>query len=274
MMLEQAFDGQQPLVLSTGYDRGYTFLVGETMDRRGLRPPDGLNDVTPVFASPEVVADVSTDDWPFFYMPLRTYPASYIAMILVLLLISLLFVKQLAPGSGGSWSAPCFFLGAGFMLIETKGITELALVYGSTWVVVGAVIAAILMLAFLANLIVIRWGAPRPSVTYGLLVGSLVLGMVASRWVVAGLGTGASQLVLPVLLTLPLFFSGFAFSTELKRSASVAVALSSNLLGAMLGGFLEYNSMYFGFRSLYFLAIAMYLLAFAGSLRVRATAPA
>ena len=51
--------------------------------------------------------------------------------------------------------------------------------------------------------------------------------------------------------------------------ASVAVALSSNLLGAMLGGFLEYNSMYFGFRSLYFLAIAMYLLAFAGSLRVR-----
>jgi spermidine synthase len=273
LMLEEAFDGQQPVVLSTKYDRGYTFLIGETMDRSRLQPPEGLNDVTPVFASPEVVADVSTDDWPFFYMPLRTYPASYIVMILMLLLISLLFVKQLAPGSSGSWSAPCFFLGAGFMLIETKGITELALVYGSTWVVVGAVIAAILVLAFLANLVVIRWGAPRPSVTYGLLVGSLILGMVASRWVVAGLGTGASQLVLPILLTLPLFFSGVAFSTELKRSSSVAVALSSNLLGAMLGGFLEYNSMYFGFRSLYFLAIAMYLLAFGTSIRTRVASP-
>jgi hypothetical protein len=52
------------------------------------------------------------------------------------------------------------------------------------------------------------------------------------------------------------------------------VALSSNLLGAMLGGFLEYNSMYFGFRSLYFLAIAMYLLAFVGSIRRRTASPA
>jgi hypothetical protein len=30
----------------------------------------------------------------------------------------------------------------------------------------------------------------------------------------------------------------------------------------MLGGFLEYNSMYFGFRFLYLLALAMYGLAF------------
>jgi spermidine synthase len=274
LMLEQAFDGEEPLVLSTEYDRGYTFLIGEQMQQRGLTAPAGLTDVTADFASAELAADISTDDWPFFYMPVRTYPASYIAMIVVLLLISLVFVRHLAPGGTGSWSAPCFFLGAGFMLIETKGITELALVYGSTWVVVGAVIAAILVMAFFANLVVIRWGAPRPAVTYGLLIGSLVFGVVVSRSAVAGLAPGLSQLVLTALLTLPLFFSGFAFSTELKRSASVAVALSSNLLGAMLGGFLEYNSMYFGFRSLYVLAIAMYLLAFVGSRRTPAAAPA
>ncbi|MDH3457610.1 MAG: hypothetical protein OER90_12300 [Gemmatimonadota bacterium] len=274
LMLEQAFDGEEPFVLSTEYDRGYTFLIGERMRERAFTAPMGLTDVTAEFAAGDLLADISTDDWPFFYMPARTYPASYIAMIVVLLAISLVFVKQLAPGGSGSWSLPCFFLGAGFMLIETKGITELALVYGSTWVVVGAVIAAILLMAFFANLVVIRWGAPRPSVTYGLLVGSLVLGMVVSRWAVAGLAPGLSQIVLTALLTLPLFFSGFAFSTELKRSASVAVALSSNLLGAMLGGFLEYNSMYFGFRSLYVLAIAMYLLAFVGSLRVRVLSPA
>jgi len=71
------------------------------------------------------------------------------------------------------------------------------------------------------------------------------------------------------MLTLPLLFSGFAFSVELGKSASVAEALSSNLLGAMLGGFLEYNSMYFGFRSLYFVALAMYILAFFGAIRVK-----
>jgi hypothetical protein len=158
------------------------------------------------------------------------------------------------------------------MLVETKGITELALVYGSTWVVVGAVIAAILTMAFFANLVVIRWGAPRPVVTYGLLLASLALGLFINREAVASLGPGTSRLVLTGILTLPLFFSGFAFSTELKRAPSVAVALSSNLLGAMLGGFLEYNSMYFGFRSLYLLAGAMYLLAFLDSTRTRRAA--
>jgi hypothetical protein len=64
------------------------------------------------------------------------------------------------------------------------------------------------------------------------------------------------------LLTAPLFFSGLAFSSELDQYSQVPTALSSNLLGAMLGGFLEYNSMYFGFRSLYILALGMYALAF------------
>jgi hypothetical protein len=36
----------------------------------------------------------------------------------------------------------------------------------------------------------------------------------------------------------------------------------------MLGGFLEYNSMYFGFRSLYLLALAMYFRAFVTSVRL------
>ena len=54
------------------------------------------------------------------------------------------------------------------------------------------------------------------------------------------------------LVTLPLFFAGLVFSTELKRTTSIGTALGSNLLGAMLGGCLEYNSMYFGYRSLYY----------------------
>jgi ABC-type multidrug transport system permease subunit len=75
-----------------------------------------------------------------------------------------------------------------------------------------------------------------------------------------------------VLLTLPLFFSGIAFSTELKCTASVAGALSANLLGSMLGGLLEYNSMYFGIRSLYVIALLMYgLAAFFALRRRRAT---
>ncbi|NIM48792.1 MAG: hypothetical protein GTO22_05960, partial [Gemmatimonadales bacterium] len=266
LMLEEAFDGQPPTVYRTRYDRSFTFVVGEVMSDP-VTPVAGEHiHQTTLFAQDTLQANVSTDDWPFFYMPQRKYPSTYLAMIAVLLLVSLMMIRELTPGARGSWSAPCFFLGAGFMLIETKGITELALVYGSTWVVVGAVIAAILIMAFLANLVVIRFGVPHPTVVYGLLGVSLLAGMFLATADLSAVPAWVARVFLTAVLTLPLFFSGFAFSTELKRSRSVAVALSSNLFGAMLGGFLEYNSMYFGFRSLYVLALVMYVLAFVTSL--------
>src|SRR5262249_22253828 len=68
------------------------------------------------------------------------------------------------------------------------------------------------------------------------------------------------------LVALPLFFSGFAFSSELRLQANLPAALSANLLGAMLGGFLEYNSLYFGFRALYVFALVLYGLALGATL--------
>lgn len=261
-MIEEAFDGQRPLIFETGYNLGYAFVIGEPETMRAVAPPPGTTDLSLQIANSGFETDMSTDNWPFIYMPVRKYPFSYAIMLLVLLGVSLLFIGKLTPGFGQGTSWPCFFLGTGFMLVETKGITELALVYGSTWVVVGVVIAAILVMAFAANLIVIRFGAPPRATTYGLLLAALVTGMFITSDRLAALSPTAAGLVLTGVLTLPLFFSGFAFSTELKRGVSVASALSSNLLGAMLGGFLEYNSMYFGFRSLYFVAFAAYALAF------------
>ena len=155
------------------------------------------------------------------------------------------------------------------MLVETKGITELALVYGSTWFVIGAVIAAILIMAFLANLLVIKVGAIHPLIAYGLLSVSLLAGLYWHSQDVGLANPWLGRVLMTLVLTMPLFFSGFAFSAELGRSPSVATAFSSNLLGAMLGGFLEYNSMYFGFRFLYVLALIMYGCAFVGSMGLK-----
>ncbi len=268
LMLEQAFDGEAPVVYRTVYDQGYTFVIGEDVAEPVTAVAGEIVRRSTMFEREEIQADVSTDDWPFFYMPVRRYPLTYVAMVGLLLVLSLVMIRQFTPDARGSWSAPCFFLGAGFMLVETKGITELALVYGSTWVVVGSVIAGILIMAFLANLVVIRFGAPRPAVVYALLGASLLVGMFLATADLSAMPDWAVRVFLTGLLTLPLFFSGFAFSSEVKRTKSVAVALSSNLFGAMLGGFLEYNSMYFGFRSLYLLALAMYFLAFVTSVRL------
>src|SRR4029434_7407227 len=51
---------------------------------------------------------------------------------------------------------PFFFLGSGFMLVETKAITELGLHLGGTWVVIAAAIMRVMIMAFMANLIVTR----------------------------------------------------------------------------------------------------------------------
>lgn len=270
LMLKEAFDGQDPIAYIASYGYGYTFLAGDGLDKHLLQQHPALKDVTATFADDSIRADKSTDDWPFFYMPVRKYPISFIVVMTLLLAISIAFIRQLLPGAGGGFSGPCFFLGAGFMLVETKGITELALVYGSTWFVISAVITAILIMAFLANLLVMKMGkAPPPLITYGLLFISLIAGLGLAFTPLISLTPWLSRIIMTAVLTLPLFFSGFAFSTELRKSVSVAVALSSNLLGAMLGGFLEYNSMYFGFRSLYFLALITYGLAFICSLKAR-----
>src|SRR4051812_15935293 len=248
LMLKDAFGGKEPAVFRVEYDAGYAFVIGDDL------PPDvsaraaalGMKDATNDVRNEYLVADESTDDWPFFYMPVRKYPVSYAAMIVALLAVAFVFVRSLTPAEARGFSPPCFLLGAGFMLLETKAITELALFYGSTWVVVGVVIAAILVMAFLANLLLIKAGAVPPLLAYGLLLLSLGLSL-ASAYGYGPFGAGfwSGRAARTVIVNLPLFFAGLAFSAELKRSGSVAAALSSNLLGAMLGGCLEYNALYF-----------------------------
>ena len=139
---EEAFDGRPPLCLSRAVRR-LGHLLSED-ERRGARcPPDGhpaagLLECMARFAEPGDAADVSTDDWPFLYMPRRTYPVSYMAMIAVVLALSLFLIANFTR-TATAGNLPFFLLGAGFMLVETKGITEMGLAFGNTWQVIGIV---------------------------------------------------------------------------------------------------------------------------------------
>src|SRR5207244_2983221 len=90
----------------------------------------------------------------------------------------------------------------------------------------------------------------------------LVLGWAVSRLSAMEVAVPLPKLVMPLVLTLPLFFAGLVFSSELARGGEIGPALAANLFGSMLGGFLEYNSMYWGFSSLYPFGMALYGLAF------------
>jgi spermidine synthase len=262
LMLREAFDGQEPRAFLSRYDNGITFVVGPGVPAGAMTLP--IPEATAAFRNDGIPADVSTDDWPFLYMPVRKYPRSYVVMVAMLVVASLLVLYQLLPLE--VFSPVCFFLGAGFMLVETKGITELGLVFGNTWHVMAVVIASILVMAYLANSCCARWGTLPPLAAYGLLLGALLLGMLGSGAALAGLPPLVGKPLAAGFITMPLFFSGFAFSGQLRLEANVPAALSSNLLGAMLGGFCEYNSMYFGFRSLYLFALVLYGLALVATL--------
>jgi hypothetical protein len=153
-----------------------------------------------------------------------------------------------------------FFLGAGFMLIETKGITELGLTFGNSWQVIGIVIVSILLMAFLANTLVQRFRFERPLVPYLLLLASLALGWAVSQ--AGGLpSTTAGRIGTAIVVTCPILFSGIVFSTSLAARGDISSIMATNLLGAILGGLLEYNSLYLGFRSLYLIAAGLYAAA-------------
>lgn len=260
LMLQQAFDGMPPVVYRSGYDGGYTFLIS---DNKTLFPNSvGSFDrnVTANFANNNVKVDVSTDDWPFFYMPVRKYPVSYLFLLSLLLLISIILVKNVSRSSGLSFIALPFFLGAGFMLVETKAITELALVFGSTWVVISAVIGSILIMSFIANIFVLKINKKGYNIFIFYLF--LAIALIAGTQARNIYSIFQNQIIPVIVLTIPVFFSGYIFSNELKRTVYLPTFLSSNLLGAMFGGFLEYNSMYFGFGLLSILAIILYFMAF------------
>ena len=266
LMMQEAFDGKPPVCV---YALGtVVFLQAK---EGNLEPPlqqlhfTQFEDYSAHYASSLARVNVSTDDWPFFYMPKRIYPVSYLLMAALVLVLSVALTSNFVSERPRFSQFSFFLLGSGFMLVETKGITELGLTFGNSWQVIGIVIGGILIMAFLANCSVQWLRIRRPAVPYVLLLASLAIG-----WFIARGGgfpsTTAGKLAATIVLTCPIFFSGIVFSTLLGARGEIAGIMAVNLLGAMLGGLLEYNSMYFGFQFLYLIAIALYSVAFAWEL--------
>jgi len=230
------------------YDGSVIFL--ESNEKNWVLSPtlvedSGFTNRTSFYADPSLRADVSTDDWPFFYMPRRIYPMSCLVMLLQVLVLSMLITANFFAETPRFSHLSFFFLGAGFMLVETKGITEMGLTFGNTWQVIGVVIGGILTMAFLGNCAVQWLNIKRPLAPYLFLLAALAIG-----WLVAKSGgftsTPVGRLETAIVLTCPLLFSGIVFSTLLSNKGQVSGIMASNLLGAICGGLLEYNSMYFG----------------------------
>jgi predicted membrane-bound spermidine synthase len=212
----------------------------------------------------------ATDDWPFLYMRERGIPSHYVGVIVMILAFSTAAVFAAARVAGGDGAGPpasraivaqFFFLGAGFMLLETKAIIQFALLWGSTWVVASLAIASVLCMALVANFIVERVEIRRPLVVGSVLVALLAANFLLPIGAVTFASRSAESVFYGALMFSPILCAGLLFGSAIKDSTSLARDYGTNLLGAMAGGVAEYLSLVTGFRALLFLIAACYLVA-------------
>jgi SAM-dependent methyltransferase len=203
----------------------------------------------------------TTDDWPFLYVSGKLIPDLTVRSMILLGVLGLAMIYLFKPK--GTWrpNNRMFFLGAAFMLLETKAVVQMALLFGSTWLVNSAVFFTALVLILAANLYVLKM----PSVRLGLHYAGLLVLLSASVLVPfdAFLSGGIVwRYVVPCALALgPMFFAGVIFARTFRDEANPDQAFGSNIAGSVIGGLAESFSTLLGFRHLLILAICFYLLS-------------
>jgi hypothetical protein len=216
----------------------------------------------------------SGDDRPFLYIKDRTIPEIYIVTLLLILLVSLLAVRAVAgPYRRMRPYGDLFLLGVGFLLLETKSVTGFALLFGTTWVVNAIVFAGVLVAVLAAVEVTRRFRIPPLPVMYGVLAAGLVLAwLVPNEWLLS-LPVPLRAVAAVVVAFLPIFAANVVFAKRFADSSDGTVAFGANLLGAMVGGCLEYLALLVGYQGLLIVAAVIYLGAFV-LLPKKAAAPA
>ena len=206
---------------------------------------------------------VATDDWPFLYMRAPALPRHYVAALALVLAVSAAAVWAVRDPAAGGWPWHFFFLGAGFMLLETKSIVQFALLWGSTWSSASLAIASVLVMALASALVASRFAIRRRSIVAAALFVLIAVNYAVPVGRVAFDSRGLESLFYGALVFSPVFCAGLLFSTSFKESSSAATDFGANLLGAIVGGVGEYASLLAGYRFLLLLVAACYVAAIA-----------
>jgi SAM-dependent methyltransferase len=216
----------------------------------------------------------STDNHPFLYLKDNTIPVNpYLIALAGIIALSLLAVRV----AGGPLSrmrpyGDLFLLGAAFLLLETRSVTGFALLFGTTWIVNAVVFAGVLLIVLLAVEITRRFATPPIPVLYAGLGLALLLAALIRPSLLLNLPVAPRIIVAVVLAFLPVFMANLVFSKRFADSVNPTAAFGANLLGAMLGGCLEYLTLITGYQSLLLIAGLLYAGAFVLLRRVQAPA--
>lgn len=219
---------------------------------------------------------IPVDDWPFLYLKTRSVPRLYLAIMLgmtalVVLLLAIFHrtVRVSDPESrtprGGALKLAFVVMGTAFLLLETKSVVQFALLFGTTWINTSAVFFGILVLVLAANWTALALGgrAALPAV-FALLLAASLLPLAVPLSKLLYLENRELRFVLGALLTFaPIFFANLLFSLIFRDQPAAEHLFGWNLIGATLGGVVEYTSMALGYRALALVVAGLYTVAFA-----------
>jgi SAM-dependent methyltransferase len=228
----------------------------------------GLTDADQACATPwaGAAADTpapATDERPFLYLFGATIPSLYLVTIGLILAVSLVAVAVVGGSGLGTYRrmrpyADLFLLGVGFLLLQTKSIATFALLFGTTWVVNSIVSAGVLVAVLAAVELTRRFRMPPVKVMYVVLFGGLLLNwLVPADWLL-DLPLALRLVAAVVLSFLPIFAANVIFAKRFTDTIDGTAAFGANLLGAMVGGCVEYLSLLVGFPGLLIVAAVLY----------------
>ena len=214
----------------------------------------------PTSAEPVTTA---TDDAPFLYFKGDSFPRLYLVALVAILATSLVAVRTLGgPLRQMRPYADLFFMGAAFLLLETKNVATFALLFGTTWFVNALVFAGVLAIVLAAIETTRKFRTPPLPVVYAGIVVSLALAWVIRPDWLLPLPFWPRLLAATVLAFLPIYLANVAFAKRFRSSGDSQAAFAVNLLGTIVGGCLEYAALFTGYDNLLLLTGLLYLAAF------------
>ncbi len=219
------------------------------------------------------VAPVS-DDRPFPYLPTPSIPTLYL-LVMGLILVGSVVAVRIAGGSFKEMARylDLFWMGAAFLLLESKNIVQFALFFGTTWYVNSLVFAGVLLSVYAAVETARHVRLPRPIWLYLALLVALVVAYVVPQGWLLDLPVVVRFVAATAVAFAPIFLANLVFAQRFKSVSSSTTAFGASLLGAILGGVLEYLSLITGFRFLLVVVAVLYGLAFTFGRRHLAVRP-
>ncbi|MBX9941314.1 MAG: hypothetical protein K2Y32_18775 [Candidatus Obscuribacterales bacterium] len=268
--IEKVF-GEEPLAFWSPNGQAVTILIGPGLDKQAALAA-GYKQFNRKYVEdnhvPKLIADwdrveTTTDDWPFLFLRGREMSLTYCAGLLFTLLIGWGFVRRsFGATTKENLSRAMFCLGAGFMLLEVKSVSQMGLVLGATWLTNAFVISAVLFMILIANLIQLKCKSKNLKLPYICIFVSLVLSYFIPISVFAGLDIVPRTIISSLFLALPIPFAAWIFAITFSNCKDQSRLLGMNLLGTLVGGAMEYVSMITGIAAMNLLALVLYALAF------------